>query len=74
MREETEKGWSEETKELTRKFVRDRMPAAMKHLDRQYAVMGYRETKIVLFDRTVPGREYLFDSVEELLDAGWVVD
>ena len=49
-------------------------PSGIAHLERQYAVMGYRETKIVLFDRTVPGREYLFDSVEELLDAGWVVD
>ncbi|HHH72328.1 MAG TPA: hypothetical protein ENL04_00690 [Sulfuricurvum sp.] len=66
--------WSMEMKNLTRKFVRDRMPAAMKKDDGSRGVMGYREGKIVLFDRDVVGKQYVYDDAEALLDDGWVVD
>jgi hypothetical protein len=66
--------WNESTKELTRKFVRDRMPAAMKKDDGSFGVMGYREGKIVLFDRKVVGKQYVYEDVQALLDDGWVVD
>ena len=66
--------WSEETKALTRKFVFDGMPAAMKKDDGSFGVMGYREGKIVLFDRKVIGKQYVYDNVEELIEDGWLID
>jgi hypothetical protein len=66
--------WSEEAKELTRKFVRNEMPAAMKSIYGRFALMGFLGGKVVLFDRRESGRKDYYDNVEELLGDGWVVD
>jgi hypothetical protein len=66
--------WSAETKALTLKCVRDGMPAAMKNVDGRFALMGFLDGKIVLFDRSDIGRKTYYAAVEELLADGWAVD
>ncbi len=66
--------WSDEVKALTRKFIKDGMIAAMKNIDGRFALMGYLNGKIVLFDRKDISKKYRFDNAEELIESGWVVD
>ena len=74
MRDAKLKTWSDELQILTKKFIVDTMPAAMKNIHGQFGVMGYREGKIVIFDRTKVGKQYVYETSDALIDDGWAVD
>ena len=65
--------WSDELKQLTREMLSKIPMAMMKKVGSTYGVLLLQDDKYVITDRTT-NEEYLFESIEELIEAGWAVD
>ncbi|MDF1878416.1 hypothetical protein JHD46_02040 [Sulfurimonas sp. SAG-AH-194-C20] len=65
--------WSDELKTLTRKMLSEVPMAMMKNVDLLYGVLLLEDDKYVITDRTSSDK-YVFETIDELLAAGWAVD
>jgi len=65
--------WSDELKQLTREMLSKMPMAMMKKAGSTYGVLLLQDDKYVITDRTT-NEEYLFERIEELIEAGWAVD
>ena len=66
--------WSEDTKNLTRKHLQKFPIAPMKHVDRGCGFLTKnKENQFIISDDSTK-EEMTYDTVEELLEAGWVID
>jgi len=65
--------WSDELKELTREMLLKMPMVMMKNIDSLYGVLILVDNKYVIADRTSDDK-YIFDSIDELIEAGWAVD
>ena len=68
------KGWSKEIKKLTRKNVGS--GAALKSWDGEFGIFGLDEEKSDKLHFPIPSDKVIatFASIDEMIDAGWVLD
>ena len=65
--------WSDELKQLTREMLSKMPMAMMKKIGSTSGVLLLEGNRYVITDRTT-NEKYLFESIEDLIEAGWAVD
>jgi hypothetical protein len=66
--------WSESSKKQTREFFQKYERGAMKHSGgSRYGICFVSEKGFNIVDRKTKEAEF-FESIEELIDSGWVID
>ena len=66
--------WSEDTKNLTRKHLQKLPIAPMKHVDHRCGFLIKKKENQFIISVDSTKEEITFETVEELLEAGWVID
>lgn len=66
--------WSENLKNMTRKHLQKFPMAPMKHVDNgcAFLIKNKKNQFIINYDST--NEKITFETIEELLEAGWVID
>ena len=66
--------WSDELQKETREFISKYGMAAMKHFGNSvFGVCIVKDGKYLIKERD-SDNEHLFESIEELVEAGWAID
>ena len=65
--------WSEALQEQTREYFKSMPIAAMKQIGGKFGICVFRDYKYLITDRET-NEEYLFETMDALIDAKWAID
>lgn len=66
--------WSDELQKQTKEYFEKLPLARMKHFgDSRFGAGALKDEKYIIMEDNT-SKEYRFNSIEELIDAGWAID